>query len=112
MAGEQVLPRRLDLPLADTQHRTNGQGIRAFSTSLHFPKPPAGQPTPPSVGLDRHERMEVVRSADGLDDHGQRLLVGLQPSRNVGALLQRPDPLNCAVVLVPEGPYSVVVAAL
>src|SRR5260370_20673001 len=103
MASEQVLPGFVELSLRRAEHSAGGESAGNFATFLNVWQRRADQRTG-SVRLPpRAERVEVVRPPRRLDEHGKRLLIGLEPRRDMRVVLRRPRPFRGLGKLVHKG---------
>src|SRR5947199_9072025 len=96
------MPGLVELSLPDPQHGTSRQGPRDVPKLLRVRQRDSGQESWLLPGPPGDERIEILRAAGRLEDHGQRLLVGLQPRGDFRIVFRGPWPLLGSILLVPE----------
>ena len=69
VAGEQILPGVVELPLVDAEHGAGGEGRGQFAALLHAGQEAADQVAGFPLLARRGERVEILRSLDGLHHH-------------------------------------------
>ena len=93
LAGHQVLPGAVEVPLGRPGHRPARQGEDDSAALLNVRQQAADQSGGRRVWRPRYQRVEIVRPPARLDGHGQRLLVLPQPGGDLGFRVSLPRPV-------------------